>query len=166
MSARLCDTAQIHCLQCRLHPLQGVLHDWGSVSGPADDLALLAKSYEALPSNAHRRMFLDAALLLHQQPEQHLTALWAAQLELDDSLSGGTEVFRGSGWRSRCEADTDVPHKMRQQRLSRTCSLRAIKLLKDLVSTSLVSLDSNQGRQQRPFAPYRQAVCRTYHTCF
>jgi hypothetical protein len=122
-----------------LHLLQGVLQDWALASGPADDLALLAKSYEALPSDAHRRMFLDAALLLLQQPSQHLTALWAAQLELDDSLSGGALVFRGSGWRLRSEARVDIPDGQRGQRHRDDCRIRADKLLQDLVSTSLVS---------------------------
>ena len=43
--------------------VQAVLSSWASAPGPQDDIALLAKSYEALPSDAHRRMFLDAALL-------------------------------------------------------------------------------------------------------
>jgi hypothetical protein len=143
--------------------VQAALEEWASVSGPADDLALLAKSYEALPSDAHRRMFLDAALLLRRQPLQHLTALWAAQLELDDSLGGSSSVFRGSGWRTRHNIYVDDQDAMRRQRQQDACRPRAAKLLDDLVASSLVSLevDTDSERPHR-HSPARQAVVLAY----
>jgi hypothetical protein len=102
---------------------------------------LLGKSYEALPSDAHRRMFLDAALLLHQQPAQHLTALWAAQLELDDSRHGAHLVLHGSGWRSRGRDMIDVHGELRRERQAHTCRKAADSLLDDLVSALLIVLD-------------------------
>jgi hypothetical protein len=93
-------------------------------------------------------MFLDAALLLHQQPSQHLTALWAAQLELDDSLSGGAEMFRGSGWRTRGRNTSDAQNEARHERDSRLCQKAAEGLLEGLVSASLVILDGVSNTQQ------------------
>jgi hypothetical protein len=145
--------------------LLAILDDWAAVRGQQDDLAVLAKSYSALPSDAHRRMFLDAALLLHQQPAQHLTALWEAQLGLDESLSCGELVFRGSGWRTRQEAHFDVSDEQRGQRQRDDCRLRADKLLQDLISTSLVSQVADID-SYTPFgyAPIRQARHMMFHT--
>ncbi len=41
---------------------------------------VLRTSYLRLPGEAHRCMFLDAALLLRDRPTAHLTALWEGQL--------------------------------------------------------------------------------------
>lgn len=46
--------------------------------------AVLSKSYERLPSDAHRLMFVDVALLLRGRPPAHLTALWGGQLLLNE----------------------------------------------------------------------------------
>lgn len=50
-----------------------------------DLMKVLSGSYERLPSNAHRRMFLDAALLLRGCRPAQLTALWEGQLLLDEN---------------------------------------------------------------------------------
>ncbi len=52
-------------------------------------MAVLGNGYERLPSDAHRLMFLDAALLLRGCPSTDLTALWEGQLLLDDSKGEG-----------------------------------------------------------------------------
>ena len=43
----------------------------------------LEPSFQALPSDQHRQMFLDAALLMHAEPQAHLRATWIAVLQLD-----------------------------------------------------------------------------------
>ncbi len=45
--------------------------------------------YKGLPSDQHRHMFLDAALLLRDRPAAHLLALWEGQLLLDSGRNGG-----------------------------------------------------------------------------
>jgi hypothetical protein len=128
---------------------QGVLDDWASASGPADDIALLAKSYEALPSHAHRRMFLDAALLLHKHTAQELTAIWAAQLDLDDSHVGDGLVFRGSSWHKRGRGmAADSTYDVRHTRHRQACRRDAASLLDNLVSASLVHLDEGASCRQ------------------
>lgn len=51
-------------------------------------LLLLRNSYEQLPSEAHRHMLLDAALVLRERPLAHLTALWEGHLLLDYGKHG------------------------------------------------------------------------------
>ena len=46
--------------------------------------------YQRLPSDEHRRMFLDAALLLRGRPAAHLLAVWEGQLLLDADSGVGT----------------------------------------------------------------------------
>lgn len=46
-------------------------------------LAVLRKSYDLLPSDQHRLMFLDAALMLRGCPVAHLIAVWEGILLLD-----------------------------------------------------------------------------------
>lgn len=41
---------------------------------------MLRKSYDQLPTDEHRLMFLDVALMLNGRPVEHLTALWPASL--------------------------------------------------------------------------------------
>ena len=43
----------------------------------------LEPSFWALPSDQHRQMFLDAATLMHGQPQAHLLAAWVAHVQLD-----------------------------------------------------------------------------------
>lgn len=101
---------------------QAVFDDWECPDSEPDDIKELRKSYDGLPSNAHRRMFKDAALLLHGQPVKQLTDRWESQLQLDDS--GDRKVFRGAG----------------RRRGGQRTSIRAARLLQDLVDSSLVQL--------------------------
>lgn len=118
-------------------------------------MTLLRKSYEALPSDSHRRMFLDAALLLHSRLSSHLTSLWAAQLQLDDSLSGGTLVFRGTGWQSRRKGFRDLPHQQRSVQNAQHCRKAADSMLADLVRHSLVALQDGSGSASNSSAAMR-----------
>jgi hypothetical protein len=122
-----------------------VLDGWASSPGAADDIPLLRNSYEALPSRAHQRMFLDAALLLHDRPQLHLTTLWAAQLQQDEQHGGGRQVFRGMGWRSRGKRVHDDPRLQRSINNVEHCRLEAGKLLGELVKWSLLDLHDGSG---------------------
>ncbi len=46
----------------------------------------LEPSFWALPRNEHRQMFLDAATLMHGEPQAHLCATWLAHVQLDRGL--------------------------------------------------------------------------------
>lgn len=50
--------------------------------------AVLRKSFMLLPSDRHRLMFLDAALMLRGCPPAHLTAFWEGALLLHDGAAG------------------------------------------------------------------------------
>lgn len=126
--------------------MQAVLENWAVASGKADDIRVLRKSYDALPSDAHRRMFLDAALLHHDWPAHHLTATWAAQLALDDEMSGGANALRGLGWRSRGRADQTSSWQQRADLQRSQCSDRTLVMLDQLVKSSLVQLVEDINR--------------------
>ena len=74
-----------------------------ALQGPADDQSLmrwLATSYWLLPSDTHRRMFLDAATMLHGEQWTHLQPAWTAQASCDlgpeqlDSETRATDAVR------------------------------------------------------------------------
>ena len=86
--------------------------------------------FKKLPSDAHRQMFLDTALLLHGQPFSHLQAAWTAQLQ----------------------GRQNILSKQRQQSRADTV---AMTLFDDLERASFVSLDSENRCAAEPL---RRAV--------
>lgn len=65
--------------------LQAALKSTGpDITGsPDNEVRVLRPGFDGLKTGAHRRMFLDAALLLHGHPPGRLLKLWAAQLRHD-----------------------------------------------------------------------------------
>jgi hypothetical protein len=120
-----------------------VLDEWGTAPGAANDVRRLCKSYEALPTDVPRRMFLDAALLLHGRPRSHLTTLWAAQLLQDESHSGDGMVLRSTGWRSRGKSLFDGSRQQRSVQDAQRCRTAADGALLNLVQWSFVVLDGS-----------------------
>ena len=53
----------------------------------------LKTSFVALPSDEHRHMFLDAATLMHGEPQAHLRATWVAHMQLDFGLTSTAAGF-------------------------------------------------------------------------
>ena len=47
----------------------------------------LNTSFSGLPSDRHRHMFLDTAILLHGQPLRDLRCAWIAMVQFDDDLA-------------------------------------------------------------------------------
>lgn len=93
---------------------------------------MLGKTYERLPSDAHRLMFLDAALLLRGCPPADLTALWEGQLLLDDNKGEGPSLGQLPAKRRReSPAASQVPQQTRARK-------KAIELLGDLERLLLV----------------------------
>lgn len=72
---------------CKSHlcTSQGVLAGFTPDQNQTGDKlqAVLRKSYDMLPSDQHRFMFLDAALMLRGCPVAHLIAVWEGILLLD-----------------------------------------------------------------------------------
>ncbi len=76
--------------------MQELLDDYrGHMNAALQDklTAVLGWSYERLPSDAHRLMFLDAALLLRGRPPAQLTAVWEGQLLLNESVGDNQGPF-------------------------------------------------------------------------
>lgn len=94
---------------------------------------VLSRSYERLPSDAHRLMFLDAALLLRGRPPAQLTALWEGQLLLDASL--GDNKWPSEGLPARGSGESKGAWRARQQTAA---PVKAAKLLADLEKLILV----------------------------
>lgn len=91
--------------------------------------AVLRKSYDFLPTDQHRRMFLDAALMLRGCPVEHLIAVWEGALLLD-SQENGLGLLPS---RSR-----DETYAAWQTRRCDVAANSARKLLNDLCEHSLV----------------------------
>ena len=86
-----------------------------------DDKSLtrwLEPSFWALPTDQHRQMFLDAATLMHGQPQAHLRAAWSAHVQLD------------RGW------DDNAAGRV------------TTSLLAELLNSSLVTIDLSKTDQQ------------------
>ena len=107
-------------------------HDNKSTETQSKLMAVLHKSYDRLPSEAHRIMFLDAALLLQGRPSTHLTAVWEGQLLLDES-NGMGPTFGQLPVRRRRESA--VAWQIRRQTAA---SEKAAELLADLQKLLLV----------------------------
>lgn len=95
-------------------------------------LAVLRKSYESLPSDQHRLMFLDAALMLRGRPTAHLTALWEGALLLDPPETSLLPL----------RIDNEVPAAWQSCR-ARAAIRTAKKLLEDLHGRSLIQYGIN-----------------------
>ena len=52
----------------------------------------LNTSLSGLPSDRHRQMFLDAAILLQGQPLQDLRCAWIAMVQFDDDLAADPDA--------------------------------------------------------------------------
>lgn len=71
--------------------------------------AVLRESYDQLPNDWHRLMFLDAALLFQGRPVKHLTSLWEASLlrfgdkyEIDPSPSSNPAELTSEALATLC----------------------------------------------------------------
>ena len=53
---------------------------------------LLETSFLGLPSDRHRHMFLDAAIMLRGQPLQDLRFAWIAMVQSDDDLGAQLDI--------------------------------------------------------------------------
>ena len=94
---------------------------------------MLGKSYERLPSDAHRLMFVDAALLLRGRPPAQLKALWEGQLLLDESV--GDNKWLSDGLPARRSGESRAAWLARQRTAAPG---KAAKLLADLEKLVLV----------------------------
>lgn len=97
-------------------------------------LSVLRKSYELLPSDQHRLMFLDAALMLKECPAVHLTSFWEGSMLLDTDDVTSLLPSRAEG---------EVPVEWQRRRAS-AAVLAASRLLDDLHESSLVTY-TNSG---------------------
>lgn len=93
--------------------------------------AVLSKSYDSLPSERHRRMFLDAALMLRDCPAKHLIAVWEGALLLDSKDNGRDLLPSRSGGETRAAW---------QSRRCAAAAKLARTQLNDLCEQSLVQL--------------------------
>lgn len=97
-------------------------------------LGVLRTSYDLLPSDQHRLMFLDAALMLRGRPAAHLVATWEGMLLLDPPKTSLLPL------RSEREG-----HAAWQSRRSRAAGKAARMLLDDLHRLSLINFEINSG---------------------
>ena len=103
------------------------------ISAPAWDDA----RYSGLPSNEHRRMFLDAALLLRDRPAAHLLAVWEGQLLLHADSGGTPHLLPGRGQDADGAPEGDASW---MQRRTAAAAQFAVSLLTDLQKESLVDI--------------------------
>ncbi len=108
-------------------------------------MAVLSKSYERLPSSAHRLMFLDVALLLRGRPAAHLTALWEGQLLLNE----GNGQNNGLPVRQLPARRRGESHAAWQIRQHTAASGRAAELLEYLEKLLLVRKEFNKDPRGR-----------------
>lgn len=101
-------------------------------------LSVLRKSFDMLPSENHRLMFLDAALMLRGCPHAHLLTLWEAAL-----LYHADEI----GWSLQAKRKlTDSNAQWQTSR--RTAAARIAKAqLKYLLDTCLVGVTTSSGNR-------------------
>lgn len=100
--------------------------------------SVLRKAYNQLPCDEHRRMFLDAAILLRGKHVLHLEALWGGQL-LQDTTPGAKRMVNCPRKREAGRwVESPAEHRRRQQDVANRCAANMISCLQDM---SLVQLD-------------------------
>ncbi len=106
-------------------------------------MAVLSTSYKRLPSDAHRLMFVDAALHLQGRPPAHLMALWEGQLLLNEFQ--GDHMGQRLAARQRGEARAAW-----QKRQHIAAPARAAEMLADLQKLLLVRSETFIADYERP----------------
>lgn len=117
-------------------PLQDVLnevsHGTGKVGTQVHNslYSFLHKSYDLLPSEQHRLMFLDAALIMRGRPVVQLVAFWEGALLLDNPETSLLPSQRIN--------EAEYPF---QRRRGSAAALLARRLVDDLYNLTLITYD-------------------------
>ncbi len=102
--------------------------------------------YEGLPSDQHRHMFLDAALLLRDRPAAHLLAMWEGQLLLDSGSNHGNSHQQSDVtniWDQSADAALNEFAPRKRVRAP-TAAESAASLFTDLRDASLVKVEDRR----------------------
>lgn len=95
----------------------------------------LRKSYDALPTDQHRLMFLDAAIMCEGRPVSHLAAVWEGNFLLD--------LIQTSLLPSQRNSESSESYQLRK---TYATAWTVRRLIDDLCDSALITCDLAAGK--------------------
>lgn len=101
---------------------------------------MACQNYELLPSDQHRMMFLDAALIMHDCPVAHLTTVWSR-------IMLARKATEGRDFLQRKDSESIPAWNNRQHRAAHRAAEQHVA---DLCDAGLVNVEYS-GETKTPF---------------
>lgn len=108
---------------------------------------VLCNSYEQLPSEAHRNMFFDAALMLHERPAAHLIAVWERESLLDSRLLSRKAGFSYPSWQGKRQVAAAAKARQMFQYLQRL-SLIMVEGGEEILTSEALKEEEEKGEEK------------------